>query len=609
VLSFESVLALARPRWLRAHPRLQQKTMGDGGVRVDPFRPPQPSEAGGLRSKEEAPADPGISFLNIAREAGLNAKTIFGGEHKNKYLLETTGCGVAFYDYDNDGWLDIFLVNGTRLEGFPTGSEPTSHLFKNNRDGTFTDVTSKAGVAHSGWGQGCCIGDYDNDGWDDLFVTYFGNNVLYHNNGDGTFTDVSQKAGVAGNGKRWNTGCAFVDYDRDGRLDLFVANYIDMDLATAPVPESGPCLYKSIMVACGPPGLQGGKNILYHNNGDGTFTDVSEGAGIFSANGTYGLGVLTADFDNDGWPDIYVADDSTASALYQNKKNGKFQDIAIEAGCALSPDGKPQAGMGVSAADYDLDGNLDIVKTNFAGDTPSLYHNLGGASFEDTTFTAGLGAHTQFLGWGCGFFDIDNDGWPDILICNGHVYPEVEQLRTEAGYAQRKLLYQNLRNGRFADISFQAGPGISEPSPSRGAAFGDFDNDGDIDVVVNTVNDYPQLLRCDSKLDNNWIKVRTIGTKSNRSGIGARLACVTQVPGESKLHRQIDEVRSGGGYFSQNDLRVHFGLGKAEKVDQLEIRWPSGQVDTLKDVKANQVIYVKEGEGITRTMQFAPKKK
>jgi len=562
-----------------------------------------------MRSKEEASADPGISFLNIAPEAGLNAKTIFGGEHKNKYLLETTGCGVAFYDYDNDGWLDIFLVNGTRLEGFPAGSEPTSHLFKNNRDGTFTDVTLKAGVAHSGWGQGCCIGDYDNDGWDDLFVTYFGNNVLYHNNGDGTFTDVSQKAGVAGNGKRWNTGCAFVDYDRDGRLDLFVANYIDMDLATAPVPESGPCLYKSIMVACGPPGLQGGKNILYHNNGDGTFTDVSEGAGIFSANGTYGLGVLTADFDNDGWPDIYVADDSTASALYQNKKNGKFQDIAIEAGCALSPDGKPQAGMGVSAADYDLDGNLDIVKTNFAGDTPSLYHNLGGASFEDTTFTAGLGAHTQFLGWGCGFFDMDNDGWPDILICNGHVYPEVEQLRTEAGYAQRKLLYQNLHNGRFADISFQAGPGISEPSPSRGAALGDFDNDGDIDVVVNTVNDYPQLLRCDSKLDNNWIKVRTIGTKSNRSGIGARLACVTHVPGESKPHRQIDEVRSGGGYFSQNDLRVHFGLGKAEKVDQLEIRWPSGQVDTLKDVKANQVIYVKEGEGITRTMQFAPKKK
>jgi len=581
VLSLESVLAMARPRRLRAAP---------------PQKAPAP--------KEEASGDLGVSFVNVARESGLNAKTIFGGEHKNKYLLETTGCGVAFYDYDNDGWLDIFLVNGTRLEGFPAGSEPTSHLFRNNRDGTFTDVTVKAGVAHSGWGQGACVGDYDNDGWDDLFVTYFGKNVLYHNNGDGTFTDVSQKAGVAGNGKRWNTGCAFVDYDRDGRLDLFVANYIEMDLATAPVPESGPCLYKSVMVACGPPGLQGGKNILYHNNGDGTFSDVSEASGILKANGTYGLGVLTADLDNDGWPDIYVANDSTASALYQNKKNGKFEDIAIEAGCALSPDGKPQAGMGISAADYDLDGNLDLVKTNFAGDTPSLYHNLGGANFEDATFTAGLGAHTQYLGWGCGFFDFDNDGWADILICNGHVYPEVEQLKTEAGYAQRKLLYYNLHNGHFADVSFQVGPGISEPSTSRGAAFGDFDNDGDVDVVVNTVNDYPQLLRCDSKLENNWIKVRTIGTKSNRSGIGARVRCVTHPAGETKAHQQIDEVRSGGGYFSQNDLRVHFGLGKAEKVDVLEIRWPSGQVDTLKDVKVNQVIYVKEGEGISRTMQF-----
>ena len=550
------------------------------------------------------PSDLGVSFLNVARESGLNVKTFFGGEHKNKYLLETTGCGIAFYDYDNDGWLDIFIVNGWRLEGFPTGSEPTSHLFRNNRDGTFTDVTAKAGLAHSGWGQGVCVGDYDNDGWDDLFVTYYGKNVLYHNNGDGVFTDVSQKAGVAGKNTRWNTGCAFVDYDRDGRLDLFVANYIDMDLATAPVPESGPCLYKGVLVACGPPGLQGGKNILYHNNGDGTFTDVSETAGIFRANGTYGLGVLTADFDNDGWPDIYVANDSTASALYHNKKNGTFEDIAIEAGCALSPDGKPQAGMGVSAADYDLDGNLDLVKTNFAGDTPSLYHNLGGGSFEDTTFIAGLGAHTQFLGWGCGFFDFDNDGWPDILICNGHVYPEVEQLKTEAGYAQRKLLYHNLHNGHFADVSMQAGAGISEPVAARGCAFGDFDNDGNVDVVVNTVNDYPQLLRCTSTLGNNWIKIRTIGTKSNRSGIGARLTCITHPPGESKPHQQIDEVRSGGSYISQNDLRIHFGIGKAEKVDVLEIRWPSGHVDTLKDVKANQLIYVKESEGIARAMHF-----
>jgi len=409
---------------------------------------------------------------------------------------------------------------------------------------------------------------------------------------------------VAGKKTRWGTGCAFVDYDRDGHLDLFVANYIDLDLATAPVPESGPCLYKAVMVACGPPGLTGGKNILYHNNGDGTFSDVSESSGVLQVNGTFGLGVLTADFDNDGWPDIYVANDSTQSLLYQNKKNGKFVDIGMDSGSALSADGKPQAGMGISAADYDLDGNLDIVKTNFAGDTPSLYHNLGGANFEDATFAAGLGAHTQYLGWGCGFFDMDNDGWPDILLCNGHVYPEVEQLKTEAGYAQRKLLYRNLRNRRFEDISEKAGPGISVPSASRGCAFGDFDNDGDIDVVVNTVNDFPQLLRCDSRTENNWIKVKLIGTKSNRSGIGARLKCVTRSPGETKPHEQIDEVRSGGSYISQNDLRIHFGLEKAEKVDLLEIRWPSGQTETLKDVKPNQLVFVKEGEGLVRTMQF-----
>jgi hypothetical protein len=592
VLSLENVLAMIRPAW---------------GKHGQSSGSQSPHSAATQKAASAPSSELGANFVNVARESGLNVKTIFGGEHKNKYLLETTGCGVAFYDYDNDGWLDIFLVNGTRLEGFPAGQAPSSHLFKNNRDGTFTDVTAQAGLLHTGWGQGVCIGDYDNDGYEDLFVTYFGKNVLYHNNGNGTFADVTEKAGVGGNGKRWNTGCAFLDYDRDGHLDLFVANYIDLNLATAPVPESGPCLYKGVMVACGPPGLNGGKNILYRNNGNGTFTDVTEQAGILDANGTYGLGVLTADFDNDGWPDIYVANDSTASALYQNKKNGKFVDIAMEAGCALSADGKPQAGMGISAADYDLDGNLDIVKTNFAGDTPSLYHNIGGATFEDATFAAGLGRHTQFLGWGCGFFDMDNDGWPDILICNGHVYPEVEQLKTEAGYPQQKLLYKNQRNGHFDDVSMQAGPGITVPVASRGCAFGDFDNDGDIDVVVNTVNDYPQLLRCDSASGHNWIKVRTIGTKSNRSGIGARLRCVTHPPDEPKPHQQIDEVRSGGSYISQNDLRVHFGLGKAEKVDVLEIRWPSGQIDTLKDVKPNQLIYVREGEGIVRSVRFDEK--
>src|SRR6185312_7039651 len=442
VLSLDNVLALARP--LRAQALLSAAE--------------EPAKAAtGL----------GLSFIDVARESGLNAKTIYGGEHKNKYLLETTGCGVAFYDYDNDGWLDIFLVNGWRLEGFPKGEEPTCHLFKNNRDGTFTDVTLKAGLARSGWGQGVCIGDYDNDGYEDLFISYYGQNALYHNNGNGTFTDVTATAGLTQKTTRWNTGCAFVDYDRDGHLDLFVANYIDLDLKTAPVPESGPCLYKGIMVACGPPGLNGGKDILYHNNGDGTFTDLSEQSGITKTASTYGLGVLTADFDEDGWPDIYVANDSTASALFHNLKNGRFEEIGIAAGAALSPDGKPQAGMGVAAGDYDHDGHLDIIKTNFAGDTHSLYRNLGNDNFDDMTFQSGLGLNTRYLGWGCGFFDMDNDGWLDILVCNGHVYPEVEQLRTEAAYAQRKLLYRNLRNGRFEDVSMQAGPAISTPAAGR----------------------------------------------------------------------------------------------------------------------------------------------
>lgn len=554
-------------------------------------------------------ADLGVTFVDVAKESGLNVKTIFGGQHKNKYLLETTGCGVAFYDYDNDGWLDIFLVNGTTLEGFPKGQEPINHLFKNNRDGTFTDVTIKAGLARSGWGQGVCIGDYDNDGFDDLFVTYFGSNVLYHNNGDGTFTDVSVKAGVSGDPKRWGTGCAFLDYDRDGKLDLFVANYLDMDLKTAPVPESGPCLYKGVMVACGPPGMAGGKNLLYRNNGDGTFTDVSEQSGILETTGTYGLGVVVSDFDNDGWPDIYVANDSVASILYHNQKNGKFSDIAVEAGCGLSADGKPQAGMGISAGDIDHDGDFELIKTNFAGDTPTLYQSRDKLVFEDVTFAAGLGLYTKYLGWGNGFFDFDNDGWTDILICNGHVYPEVEQLKMEAGYAQKKILYRNLRNGKFEDVSAGAGPGINDPTPSRGCAFGDFDNDGDIDFVINNVNTFPQLVRCDSRLNNNWIKIKAIGTKSNRSGIGARVYC-TYRDSDGKAQRQMDEVRSGSGYISQSDLRLHFGLGRAEKVDLIEIRWPTtGEVETFKNLEPNRLYVLKEGAGIDKVIDFKAQKK
>lgn len=535
----------------------------------------------------------GVKFVNVAREAGLRAKTIYGSENRNKYLIETTGCGCAFYDYDQDGWLDIFLVNGTRFESKWTAADaPVSRLYKNNRDGTFTDVTKEAGIARTGWGAGCCVGDFDNDGWDDLFVTYWGDCSLWKNLGNGKFVDVAAKAGVTTRTKsglkRHNTGCAFVDYDKDGHLDLFVANYIDFDPRTAPLPESGPCKYKGILVACGPPGLQGGKNILFRNNGDGTFADVSEKAGILKTPGTYGLGVVAADFDNDGWPDIYVANDSTSSALYKNNRDGTFTDVAIEAGAAYSADGKPQAGMGVAVADFNADGRFDLVKTNFAGDTTSLYRGMPDGMFEDQTLQSGLGRVTRFLGWGASFVDFDNDGWPDILLCNGHVYPEVGESASESGYRQRKVAYRNLRNGKFAEVSAELGPGIDEKAPGRGMAIGDFDNDGDLDALVNCVNDVPQLLRCDSSTGNKWIKVKLTGTKSNRTGIGARIYCT------AGGRRQMDEVRSGGSYLSQPDLRVHFGLG-AEETANLEIHWPSGIVDKLTGVKANQILSVTEG--------------
>lgn len=547
----------------------------------------------------------GVSFVDLSRQAGLNAKTIYGGEHKNRFLLETTGCGVAFFDYDHDDWLDIFLVNGSRLDGFAKGQEPVSHLFKNNRDGTFTDVTIKAGLARSGWGQGCCVGDYDNDGWNDLFVTYYGQNILYRNNGNGAFTDVTVKAGLGlvGTRPRWGSGCAFIDYDKDGHLDLFVANYIDFDLKSAPMPEAAGCAYKGIQVACGPPGLQGGKNLLYRNNGNGTFADVTKQSGILDTIGTYALSVQVADLDNDGWPDIYVANDSTAATYYQNQKDGTFKDVAIESGVAYSPDGKPQAGMGVAVGDFNRDGLLDIVKTNFAGDTDSLYLNLGDGTFEDHTYLSGLGLNTRYLGWGVGFFDMDNDGWLDILISNGHVYPEVDGSHIDAPYAEHKYLYRNLRNGQFEEVTTQGGLGINDPAPARGCAFGDYDNDGVVDVVVNCVNALPQLLRCNSTDKRNWIKIRTVGTKSNRAGIGTRISVTTPTggPGDKALV-QIDEVRSGGSYYSQNDLRLHFGLDRALKADLVEISWPSGHVDRLKDLAANALYVVEEGGKILKTM-------
>ncbi len=531
------------------------------------------------------PADgpPGFSFTNIAREAGLDAKIVFGGASANKYLIETTGTGIAMIDYDNDGRLDLFFVNGSTLEGFPADNAPTNHLYRNTGGARFEDVTAGAGLGGaSGWGQGTCVGDYDNDGKDDLFVTYWGQNHLYRNTGDGRFEDVSRAAGLSQSRERWNTGCAFFDYDRDGRLDLIVANYIDLDLKTAPTPDSGLCRYKGLQVACGPPGLTGGRNLLYHNRGDGTFEDVSDKSGITRASGTYGLGVSTLDFDNDGWTDVYVANDSNPSALYRNNHDGTFTDIGITAGCAYSQDGKPQAGMGIAIGDYDRNGTMDIFKTNFAGDTSTLYANTGKGLCEDRTFAGGIGLNTRWLGWGTSFVDFDNDGWLDLFLTNGHVYPEVRQLKTEAGYEQRKVVYRNLGNGRFADITEQLGPPVIEPKAGRGAAFGDLDNDGQIDVAIANVNDLPDLYRLNGNKSNHWVTLRLVGTASNRNAIGARVHCV------SGGAEQWQEVRGGGSYLSQNDFRIHFGLGSATHVDRIDVRWPNGNEQTWQNLDADR---------------------
>jgi enediyne biosynthesis protein E4 len=530
-----------------------------------------------------------LTFEDVSRRAGLTAATVFGGRTQNRYILETTGCGAAFFDYDHDGWPDIFLVNGTTLEGTES-PRPSNRLLHNNRDGTFRDVTAEAGLVKSGWGQGVCIGDYDNDGRDDLFVTYWGHNVLYHNNGDGTFTDVTQKAGLYPEKPGWGTGCAFLDFDGDGHLDLFVTSYIEFDLKTAPSPGSGDCRYQGLPVNCGPRGLPKARNYLFRNNGDGTFSDVTAKSGIGNAAPSYGLGVLVSDFNNDGRPDIYVANDSDPSYLFWNNGDGTFTEGGMAAGVASNSDGRFQSGMGVAAADYDGDGRIDIFKTNFSDDLPNLYRNTGKGLFEEETLAAGLGVNSRFLGWGCGFLDADNDGWPDIFYVNGHVYPEIDRLPGQ-GYRQPKVLFLNQGNGTFRDISQAAGPAVGVKTAARGCAFADFDNDGSIDILINPINDVPQLLKCKAPGDANWVTLKLVGTKSNRSAVGARVRCVTG------KHEQVDEVRSGGSYMSQNDLRIHFGLGKAERADLVEIRWPSGLVERFADVPVNRFLTIREGEG------------
>jgi len=558
-----------------------------------------PSGPGAAKPQETSP----VTYVDVAKEAGLTVPNVWGGVERKRYIVEAKGSGIAFFDYDMDGWLDVYMTNGLRLppeDTWAPGQEPKSHLFKNNRDGTFTDVTEKSGLGQVGWQTGVCVGDYDNDGVDDLFCGFWGHNALFHNNGNGTFTDVSKKSGLYNERVRWTSGSTWLDYDRDGWLDLFLANYMEFDITKVPAPgQTGYCQWKGLPVMCGPRGLPGGTNLLFHNNGDGTFTDVTEKAGILKPGPRYSITPVAYDFDNDGWPDIYVTVDSEPSILYHNNKDGTFTDTAVMAGCAYNEDGQEQAGMGVAVGDYDCDGYLDLFKTNFADDTCDLYHNNGDGTFTDVTFIAGLGVNTQYVEWACGFVDYDNDGWVDIIQINGHVYPEIEKANLDAHFKLPRIVYHNLGNGKFKDVSAEMGPGISERFSSRGAAFGDYDNDGDIDVLVLNMNDPPSLLRNDGGNKNNWIKIKLIGTQCNRTAVGARVRVVTG------KHVQIDEVHTGGSVMSQSDLRLHFGVGQLKKIDLIEVKWPTvktvaGKIEKFTDVDVNQILTIKEGAGIIK---------
>ena len=532
-------------------------------------------------------------FTDVASAAGLRAPIVYGRVDRKDYLLETVGCGVAFLDFDNDGWLDIFVLGGSRLDGAPEGA--TNRLYRNNRDGTFADVTGKAGLGRTGWASSVAVGDFNNDGFDDLFVTYWGQNALYRNNGDGTFTDITEKAGLLEKGTKWGSGCTFVDYNGDGLLDLFVAHYMDFDLKSVPKQgEAATCNWKGIPVPCGPRGLPPGGLNLYRNNGDGTFTNVSAASGIAKVTGSYPMTAAAADFDSDGWPDIYVACDSTASFLLRNNHDGTFTDIGLESGVALNEDGMEQAGMGLAIGDYNLDGNLDIFKTHFADDTAILYRSDGKLNFDDVTVGSGLGVETRFTSWGAGMVDLDNDGQPDLFLVTGSIYPELEAKIPAYPFKTPRVIFRNLGGGKFEELIEQGGPGIAEPHSSRGCAFGDFDNDGDIDVVVVNLNEPPSLLRNDVTGDGHWVKVKLIGTKSNRSAIGATV--VARYGGK----KQAQAVLSQASFYSVNDFRLHFGLGSEPGAD-LEIRWPNGATERIGNVTSGQLVTVKEGSGIVKT--------
>jgi hypothetical protein len=558
----------------------QSRGMASRGVKPIPFGKPsgRPWDA---------------HFVNVAQQAGLRSPVIYGSPDHNDYVIESMGCGAAFVDYDNDGWQDLVLLSGRRLQSTPTSA--VIRLYRNNRDGTFTDVSEKSGLGQSVWATGITVADYDNDGHDDLFITCWGQNLLFHNNGDGTFTDVTAKAGLTHTGIRYGTGCTWLDYDRDGRLDLFVSHYLVFDQDKVAIRGKDPgCRYLGVPVYCGPSGLPQESCRLYHNNGDGTFTDVSRESGIAAVKAGYALTAVAADFDGDGWPDIYVACDTSPSLLFHNNRDGTFTEQGLESGVSLSEDGQEQAGMGVATGDFDTDGQLDIFKTHFRGDTNVLYRNNGKGYFRDVTIRSGLGVETRYVCWGAGMVDLDNDGLPDLFVTTGMVYPEVEQKSADAPYKTPSVIFRNLGDGKFEELRGLAGPAIAELHTSRGVAFGDFDNDGDIDILIVNLNEPPSLLRNDLGGTGHWLKVLLIGVTSNRSAIGAK---VVATYGE---RRQVQAVVAQSSYLSVNDRRLHFGLGAATTAS-LEICWPNGALEKIAEVAAGRLVVIREGSGVIRT--------
>lgn len=576
------------------------------GLALPGLRSASGQRLSGMASRNVTPAPRGkpsglpfhANFVNVAAQAGLRAPVIFGDEGRADYILESIGCGVAFLDYDNDGWLDILMLTGRRRTG-PTPPSASIRLYKNNRDGTFTDVTAHTGLGRSVWAFGVTVGDYDNDGFDDIFITCWGSNILFHNNGDGTFSDVTEKAGLLRPGVHFGSGCTWIDYNRDGKLDLFVAHYVVFDAERIqPRGKNPACNWRGLPVYCGPMGLPHEPCRLYRNKGDGTFTDVSESAGILDSAG-YGLTTVAADFDGDGWPDIYVACDSSPSLFFRNNHDGTFTERALESGIAINEDGKEQAGMGLGIGDFDNNGHLDIFKTHFAADTNVLYRNNGKGAFRDVTTVSGLAVETRFVGWGAAILDFDNDGLPDLFYTTGMVSPELERDLADTPYKTPNVLFRNLGGGKFEELFDLAGPAMKELHSSRGAAFGDFDNDGDIDIVVMNMNEPPSLLRNDVSGRHHWLKVLLVGVESNRSAIGAQVVAVYGG------YRQAQAVLGQSSFLSVNDRRLHFGLG-SETGAKLEIRWPNGRQELIELVDADQLVVIREGSGIVAKHRLKP---